>query len=156
MFFFKSKITRRILTNPILYRRLTSLICPPPPSEPIVTVLDATSSVGVNLALLLKQNSHIKELRLYDEDSDTHPLAEDLNDIDTRTKVVPFTCRCLREAIKVTVEQIEKMCVTCSRKGGALGDFHWRLPEQNRTDSEGTVRQKFRQRQERRNFFGGV
>ncbi|EFA02020.1 malate dehydrogenase [Tribolium castaneum] len=80
--------------------RFSSSLCPSTaPIKPIVTLLDTLSSVGSNLALLLKQNLDIYELRLFDEENNTNAFACDLNEIDTRTKLKSFSCKSLKNAI---------------------------------------------------------
>ncbi|CAH1992435.1 unnamed protein product [Acanthoscelides obtectus] len=64
--------------------------CPPTPKPPVVTVLNACSKIGKYVALLLKQNPLIGELRLYDKNGTVCAVAEDLSHIDTRTKVRSF------------------------------------------------------------------
>ncbi|KAJ3659118.1 hypothetical protein Zmor_010825 [Zophobas morio] len=95
----RSKITCYTLTK-VLGRRFSTPICLPPPAEPIVTILDSLSTVGSNLAFLLKQHPLVKELRVYDEQENTLGLAEDLNSIDTRTCIRSFSCRAMKDAIK--------------------------------------------------------
>ncbi|RZC39697.1 malate dehydrogenase, mitochondrial [Asbolus verrucosus] len=82
------------------HHQFSTSVCRPPPISPAVTVLDVSSTVGAILALLLKQNPHVTELRIYDENKDTYMMADDLNVIDTQTRVVPFSCKSLKEAIK--------------------------------------------------------
>lgn len=65
-------------------------ITSPPPKETVVTVLEACCKLGRHLALLLKQNPLIDELRLYDKDKRVAALAEDLSHVDTRTKIKSF------------------------------------------------------------------
>nr|XP_023022516.1 uncharacterized protein LOC111510802 [Leptinotarsa decemlineata] len=56
----------------------------------VVTVLDAYCKIGRYIALLLKQNPFIGELRLYDKNNNICAVAEDLSHIDTRTKIKSF------------------------------------------------------------------
>ncbi|KAG5895772.1 hypothetical protein JTB14_001620 [Gonioctena quinquepunctata] len=72
--------------------KITSLQVEPDGTEKgfSVTILDAYCKIGRYLALLLKQNPHISELRLYDKNSKICAVAEDLSHIDTRTKVKSF------------------------------------------------------------------
>lgn len=61
-----------------------------PAKDTVVTVLDAYCKIGKNLALLLKQNPLIGELRLYDKNNGICSIAEDLSHIDTKTKIKSF------------------------------------------------------------------
>ncbi|XP_044254530.1 malate dehydrogenase-like [Tribolium madens] len=95
--FLQSKLAPSVLNKTL---RFLSSLCPPKdPIKPVVTLLDALSSAGSNLALLLKQNPDIHELRLFDEDHDTNAFACDLNEIDTRTKLKSFSCKSMKNAI---------------------------------------------------------
>nr|CAH7753442.1 unnamed protein product [Callosobruchus chinensis] len=64
--------------------------CPPQQKPPVVTVLNACSKIGKFVALLLKQNPLVGELRLYDKSGAVCSVAEDLSHIDTRTRVRSF------------------------------------------------------------------
>lgn len=90
-----TKTVRSVSTCPV-----ASASCfDPTPPKPIVALLDVLSTVGRNLALLLKQNPNIHELRIYQEEQDIQNFASDLNEIDTKTKVVPYPSNCLRKAV---------------------------------------------------------
>ncbi|KAK9870166.1 hypothetical protein WA026_006256 [Henosepilachna vigintioctopunctata] len=79
----------KIFKTCILNHRTCSLCPPVAPYRYTVTLMDSTTVMGQALALLLKQNPLIRELRLYD-DKDCTGLAVDLNDIDTYAKVVTY------------------------------------------------------------------
>ncbi|KAL3267573.1 hypothetical protein HHI36_011691 [Cryptolaemus montrouzieri] len=64
--------------------------------------MDTTSVMGEVLALMLKQNPMIQELRLYD-DRDTIGIGMDLDDIDTSARIIAFSGEdFLRDALKGT------------------------------------------------------
>ncbi|XP_018575306.1 uncharacterized protein LOC108914084 [Anoplophora glabripennis] len=58
--------------------------------EPTVTILNASTKIGRNLALLLKQSPYVGELRLHDTNNNVCAVAEDLSHIDTKAKVKSF------------------------------------------------------------------
>lgn len=78
-------------------------VCKPPPPRPMtVTVLGCNTPVGKITSLLLKQNPHIAELRLYDNNDMCCNIAADLSYIDTNTKVMAYPGpHLLKEAIEV-------------------------------------------------------
>ncbi|CAG9858832.1 unnamed protein product [Phyllotreta striolata] len=55
-----------------------------------VTILNACSSTGTYLSLLLKQSPHVGELRLFDNKCSVCNIAEDLSHIDTSAQVSSF------------------------------------------------------------------
>lgn len=59
----------------------------------VTTLIGAATPIGRTTSLLLKQNPHIDELRLYDEKEDACGVALDLSHIDTNTKVLAFAGR---------------------------------------------------------------
>ncbi|XP_044748847.1 malate dehydrogenase, glyoxysomal-like isoform X2 [Coccinella septempunctata] len=68
-----------------------SPVCPPTaPYKFTVTLMDASTNMGQALALMLKQNSLVEELRLFD-DKDTIGIGMDLSDIDTSTRILAYT-----------------------------------------------------------------
>lgn len=88
----------------------------PQDRELIVTILDASTKIGRNLALLLKQSPHVKELRLHDKNCSVYNIAEDLSHIDTRVKVKSFGGRsAMKYAILVSkftnTDTIPYICV---------------------------------------------
>ncbi|XP_056639721.1 malate dehydrogenase, mitochondrial-like [Diorhabda sublineata] len=79
----------RNLSSKIIHLRENSTV--PPPKEPIVTLLNAATGVGKNVALLLKQSPYIGELRLYDANKTIRGIAEDLSHIDTKAQIKSFS-----------------------------------------------------------------
>lgn len=61
-----------------------------PLKEPTVTILNASTKIGRNLALLLKQSPYVGELRLNDKNNNVCAVAEDLSHIDTKVKIKSF------------------------------------------------------------------
>lgn len=72
------------------------------PNGVITTLIGAATPIGRMTSLLLKQNPHIDELRLYDKTVDSCGVALDLSHIDTNTKVKGYSgLEVLPEAMKV-------------------------------------------------------
>lgn len=100
-----SKLCRNYLINCKLHSECKK----PEVLPPVVTVVDTLSTpIGKNVALLLKQNPFIKELRLYDKNKDVCAIAEDVSHIDTNTKVKSYGGpTTLRSAIEVNLPILE-------------------------------------------------
>lgn len=80
------------------------------PKHIILTLLGAATPVGKIAALLLKQNPHVNELRLYDNDMKCCTIAADLSQINSNTKVTAYSgLDVLKDAITVCTSAIKPL-----------------------------------------------